>query len=127
MGAAGDAAQLLAQDGEHMVTMMDALGRTFDCKLPSSPANGSGTSDQESSEVVQTIVVAVLRVDEMARYIGKLSLCCFAQDDGSARSPTELLDRMGTALLLAQCHLERVFLMSTSMCYCCSGPVLLSC
>ena len=94
---AGDAARLLAGEGEHMVTMTDALGRKFDCKLPSTPANATGTSDEQSSEVLeQFLVPGCGRMHLGLGASSRCSVCCCVQGDESAKSPTELLDRMGT-------------------------------
>jgi hypothetical protein len=49
---AGDTARLLPDDSEHMITMKDPLGRSFECKLPAAPPNVTGPSTGQSSEVL---------------------------------------------------------------------------
>ncbi len=81
-----------------MVIMTDALGRKFDCKLPSAPANATGTADEQSSEVLEQ-VSAPRRMHLGLGAISRCFVCCCVQGDESAKSPTELLDRMGTPWL----------------------------
>ena len=54
---AGDAARLLPDASEHLVTMKDAFGRVFDCKLPAAPPNVTGPSTGQSSEVLLAFII----------------------------------------------------------------------